>query len=328
MTAPRLERRGARGVLVHERGQELLIERTPVRADAHRLAVADRDLDDLAELQVALVLEADIAGIDAIFVERLGAGRMIGEQLVADIVEVADQRRGDALWRAGDRGYGARPRRPRRGRPSGAPAPSPPAPAPRSGARSPRCRRCRYWSSTGRRSARPPPTVTAASPSPTRTPTVAWRGSGPKGASDIARLIAAILFSAAAPTEFDPAGSKRSAPILSSSRGRCSAISPRKLSLQCNMTASRAQAAFQPPGQTRRSPMSLAKRHALVTGSTSGIGLAIARALAKEGRGRRHQRLRRQGGDRGRARQDREGIRRQGLLQRGRHVARGRRSRR
>ena len=29
--------------------------------------------------------------------------------------------------------------------------------------------------------------------------------------------------------------------------------------------------------------MSLAKRHALVTGSTSGIGLAIAHALAKEG---------------------------------------------
>jgi 3-hydroxybutyrate dehydrogenase len=29
--------------------------------------------------------------------------------------------------------------------------------------------------------------------------------------------------------------------------------------------------------------MSLAKRHALVTGSTSGIGLAVARALAKEG---------------------------------------------
>jgi 3-hydroxybutyrate dehydrogenase len=36
-------------------------------------------------------------------------------------------------------------------------------------------------------------------------------------------------------------------------------------------------------GQTRSLPLSLAKRHALVTGSTSGIGLAIARALAKEG---------------------------------------------
>src|ERR1700758_2694770 len=36
-------------------------------------------------------------------------------------------------------------------------------------------------------------------------------------------------------------------------------------------------------GPMRRTPMSLAKRHALVTGSTSGIGLAIARALAKEG---------------------------------------------
>src|SRR5271166_2864599 len=35
----------------------------------------------------------------------------------------------------------------------------------------------------------------------------------------------------------------------------------------------------------RRSLMSLANRHAVVTGSTSGIGLAIARALAKEGAG-------------------------------------------
>ena len=43
----------------------------------------------------------------------------------------------------------------------------------------------------------PPPTVTAASPSPTRTPTVAWRESGPQGVSDIARLIAVIPFPAA-----------------------------------------------------------------------------------------------------------------------------------
>ncbi len=84
--------RGALGVLVHQAGQKLLIERAPIGADAHGLAVLDRHFDDGRELAVALVLEADIAGIDAVFVERLGAGRMIGEQLVADIVEIADQR--------------------------------------------------------------------------------------------------------------------------------------------------------------------------------------------------------------------------------------------
>ena len=113
----RLERRGALRVFVHQRGQQFLIERAPVGADAHRLAVADREFDDRGELHVALVLEADIAGIDAIFVERLGAGGMIGQQLVADVMEVADQRDVDALVRAAGRGYAAPRRRPRRGRP-------------------------------------------------------------------------------------------------------------------------------------------------------------------------------------------------------------------
>ena len=55
--------------------QQFLIERTPIGADAHRLVVTDRGLDDGAELPVLLFLEADIAGIDTIFVERLGTGR-------------------------------------------------------------------------------------------------------------------------------------------------------------------------------------------------------------------------------------------------------------
>ena len=75
--------------------QQFLVERAPIGADAHRLVVADRGFDDGAELPVFLFLEADIAGIDAIFVERLGAGRMIGKKLVADIVEVADDRHVD-----------------------------------------------------------------------------------------------------------------------------------------------------------------------------------------------------------------------------------------
>ena len=52
--------------------------------------------DDGGELAVLLVLEADIAGVDPVFVEGFGAGRVLGEELVADIVEVADERRGDA----------------------------------------------------------------------------------------------------------------------------------------------------------------------------------------------------------------------------------------
>jgi hypothetical protein len=56
----------------------------------------DRHFDDVGELAVALLAEADIAGIDAVLGERLGAGRVIGEQLVADIVEIADQRHEDA----------------------------------------------------------------------------------------------------------------------------------------------------------------------------------------------------------------------------------------
>ena len=41
---------------------------------------------------VLLVLEADIARIDAVFRQRFGAGRMIGQKLVADIMEIADKR--------------------------------------------------------------------------------------------------------------------------------------------------------------------------------------------------------------------------------------------
>jgi hypothetical protein len=78
------------GILVHQPGQELLVERAPIGADAHRLIVFERHLDDGGELLILLVLEADIAGIDAVLVERLGAGRVIGQQLVADVMEVAN----------------------------------------------------------------------------------------------------------------------------------------------------------------------------------------------------------------------------------------------
>ena len=86
------ERLGAGRVLVHQAREKLLVERAPIDADPDRLRVFDRHLDDGAELPVALLAEADVAGIDPVLVERLGAGRMVGEKLVADIVEVADER--------------------------------------------------------------------------------------------------------------------------------------------------------------------------------------------------------------------------------------------
>ena len=67
----RVARLRERRVLVHQPREQVLIEASPIHADPHRLAVTERDLDDLGELLVALVLETDIAGIDAIFVECL-----------------------------------------------------------------------------------------------------------------------------------------------------------------------------------------------------------------------------------------------------------------
>ena len=88
----RRARRNFPRVVVHKGSQQLLIERAPIGADPHRLAVLDSRLDDEAELLVPLVPKTDIAGVYSIFVERLGAGGMIVEQLMADIMEIADQR--------------------------------------------------------------------------------------------------------------------------------------------------------------------------------------------------------------------------------------------
>ncbi len=90
---------GAR-ILVHQVGEKFLIERSPIGADAYRLVVANRGFDDGAKLPVFLLLKADIAGIDTILVERLGARGVVGEELVPDVVEIADDRHIDVHARA------------------------------------------------------------------------------------------------------------------------------------------------------------------------------------------------------------------------------------
>ncbi len=80
-------------ILLHFLHDELLIERAAVDADAHGLAIVDGDFADGGELFVATRAFADIAGIDAVFVERLGAVGIFGEKDVAVVVKIADERR-------------------------------------------------------------------------------------------------------------------------------------------------------------------------------------------------------------------------------------------
>ena len=98
----RVERVLALGVGVHHPGEQVLIEAPPVDADAHRLAVVDRDPDDRAEVLV-VVLAAHVARVDAVLGERAGAVGILGQQHVAVVVEVADHRHGHLLDDRGDR---------------------------------------------------------------------------------------------------------------------------------------------------------------------------------------------------------------------------------
>ena len=88
------------GVLLHLRDDQLLVERAAVDADADRLAVIAGDFADGRELLVAPLAGADVAGIDAVLVERVRAVGIAGQQQVAVVVEVADERRGARRRRA------------------------------------------------------------------------------------------------------------------------------------------------------------------------------------------------------------------------------------
>ncbi len=78
------------GVLLHFGHDELLIERAAVDADADRFSIIDCDFTNRRELLIAALTGADVAGIDAVLVERFGAVGILGEENVAVVMEVAD----------------------------------------------------------------------------------------------------------------------------------------------------------------------------------------------------------------------------------------------
>ena len=67
------------GVLLHLGEDELLVERAAVDADADGLALVPRHGADRRKLLVAPSSGPDVARIDAMLVERLGAGRIASE---------------------------------------------------------------------------------------------------------------------------------------------------------------------------------------------------------------------------------------------------------
>ena len=81
------------GVLLHLAHDQLLIERAAIDADAHRLAVVHGDFADRGELLVAPRSRAHVAGIDAVLVEGPRAIGIFGQQDVAVVVKIADDRR-------------------------------------------------------------------------------------------------------------------------------------------------------------------------------------------------------------------------------------------
>ena len=80
---------------VHQLGQDGLVERPPVDPDPDGLVVVDGDPDDRREVLV-VALGADVAGVDPVLGEGRGHLRVVHEQLVAVVVEVADDRDVDA----------------------------------------------------------------------------------------------------------------------------------------------------------------------------------------------------------------------------------------
>ena len=87
-----VERLRSTRIFIHYSRQQILVEAAPVDADAHRLVVLAGQLDHLRELLVLFLAETDVTRVDAVLGQRLGAGRVLGQQTVAVVVKIADQR--------------------------------------------------------------------------------------------------------------------------------------------------------------------------------------------------------------------------------------------
>jgi len=91
------ERLRAPPVLVHQSREQRAVERAPVDADPHRLAVVHSDANHRAEVFVVLLADVDVAGVDAVLGERARALRILRQKQMPVVVKVADDGNSKAL---------------------------------------------------------------------------------------------------------------------------------------------------------------------------------------------------------------------------------------
>ena len=87
---------GLQLVLIHHPRQQRLIQRAPVHTDAHRAIVFDGRFNHRPEVIVVLLADVHVARVDAILRQRPSHIRVLLQQQVAVVVEVAHDRHLDA----------------------------------------------------------------------------------------------------------------------------------------------------------------------------------------------------------------------------------------
>ena len=75
---------------MHLGDSQLLVQRAAVDANANRPVIVDGDLADCRELFVPSLTGADVAWVDAVFVQRGRTVRVARQQQMAVVMEIAD----------------------------------------------------------------------------------------------------------------------------------------------------------------------------------------------------------------------------------------------
>ena len=80
------------GIFVKLARKQLRIERPPVHANAYRFVSKTGLLDHLAKPRIAFLTLADVAWVNPVFIERIGAITELLQECVPVIVKISDQR--------------------------------------------------------------------------------------------------------------------------------------------------------------------------------------------------------------------------------------------